>query len=127
MLAAAGIRRSQCTIVAEIVPYLLFTIGLALLVTSLLTLAQPYGTRPRLPRLVVFDVGQGDAVLVQGREASVLVDAGVALPEGPDRGRDVVLPALAALGVAALDLLVVTHVDLDHRGGVPAVLEGPRP
>ena len=41
------------------------------------------------PRLVVFDVGQGDAVLVQGRQGSLLVDAGTAIPEGPDRGRDV--------------------------------------
>src|SRR5262249_21907770 len=30
--------------------------------------------------------------------------------------------ALRALGVGALDLLVVSHGDLDHRGGVPAVL-----
>jgi competence protein ComEC len=34
-----------------------------------------------------------------------------------------VAPALAALGVRRLDLLVVTHADLDHRGGAPAVLE----
>jgi competence protein ComEC len=34
-----------------------------------------------------------------------------------------VVPALAALGVERLDLLIVTHADRDHRGGVPAVLD----
>jgi competence protein ComEC len=33
-----------------------------------------------------------------------------------------VAPALRALGVARLDLVVASHADLDHRGGLPAVL-----
>jgi competence protein ComEC len=93
-------------------------------VTALLAFAPPGVVGPAPPRVVVFDVGQGDAILVEGREAAVLVDAGVALPDGPDRGREVVLPALRALGVVRLDVVVVTHADLDHRGGVPAVLSG---
>jgi competence protein ComEC len=93
-------------------------------VTTLLACAPPDAVGPAPPRVVVFDVGQGDAILLEGREAAVLVDAGVALPDGPDRGRDVVLPALRALGVVRLDVVVVTHADLDHRGGVPAVLAG---
>jgi competence protein ComEC len=52
----------------------------------------------------------------------VLVDAGTALPGGPDLGRTLVVPALRALGVQHLDLLVASHADLDHRGGLPAVL-----
>lgn len=68
-------------------------------------------------------MGQGDAVLVQGRRGTLLVDAGTALPEGPDLGASVVVPALRALGVARLDLVVASHADLDHRGGLPAVLE----
>lgn len=70
----------------------------------------------------MLDVGQGDAVLVQGVTGTVLVDAGVALPDGVDLGATVVAPALRALGVARLDLLVASHADLDHRGGLPAVL-----
>jgi competence protein ComEC len=78
---------------------------------------------PRPPRLVAFDVGQGAAVLVQGRGASVLFDGGTAFPGGVDLGRTAVVPALAALGVARLDLVIASHADLDHRGGLPAVLE----
>jgi competence protein ComEC len=79
---------------------------------------------PAPPRAVFFDVGQGDATLVQGRNGAVLVDAGLALPDGMDLGRSVVLPGLAALGVRHLDVVIVTHGDADHRGGIPAVLRG---
>jgi competence protein ComEC len=71
---------------------------------------------------MLLDVGQGDAVLVQGRRGALLVDAGLAVPDGPDLGAAVVVPALRALGVARLDLVVASHADLDHRGGLPAVL-----
>jgi competence protein ComEC len=77
---------------------------------------------PEAPRVVFLDVGQGDAALVQGRVGALLVDAGTALEGGPDLGRVAVLPALAALGVERLDLVVASHADLDHRGGLPAVL-----
>ncbi len=96
--------------------------GAALAQAALLLLAPPAGVAPPPPRAVFLDVGQGDASLVQGRQAAVLVDAGTALPDGPDLGHRVVVPALRALGVGRLDLLVVSHADLDHRGGVASVL-----
>jgi len=91
-------------------------------VSALLWWAPRAPLLPAPPRAVFLDVGQGDAALVQGRAAALLVDAGVAVPGGVDRGRTVVLPALRALGVRRLDALVASHADLDHRGGLPAVL-----
>jgi competence protein ComEC len=76
-----------------------------------------------LPRVVVLDVGQGDAVVIQGRRAAVLIDGGWGLAGAGDLGKSVVVPALRALGVRRLDLVVATHADADHRGGLPAVLE----
>jgi len=70
----------------------------------------------------LFHVGQGDAILVQGRRAAVLIDAGTRIPGGVDRGHQTVIPGLAALGVRRLDLMIATHADLDHRGGLPEVL-----
>ena len=87
-----------------------------------LAVAPPVRVMPAPPRLVSLDVGQGDATLVQGRRGALLVDAGSALP-GIDLGRSVVVPALVALGVARLDVVAASHADLDHRGGLPAVLE----
>jgi len=83
----------------------------------------PPALAPAPPRLAFIDVGHGDAVLVQTREFTLLVDAGGATPDGWDAGARVVAPALAALGVRALDALAITHGDLDHRGGAPSVLE----
>lgn len=72
------------------------------------------------------DVGQGDAVLLRSEGAVALVDTGpdpVALRTCLDR-----------VGVDRISLLVLTHFDLDHAGGVDAVrgrvdtlLHGPAP
>jgi competence protein ComEC len=99
---------------------------LRLLVTGLscavLAFTDPAAIEPLPPRAVFFDVGQGDATLVQGRSGAVLIDGGMARPDGMDIGRTTLVPALAALGIERLDLVIVTHGDADHRGGVPAVL-----
>jgi competence protein ComEC len=95
---------------------------LALAISAVLAVAPPPAISPAPPRVVVLDVGQGDAVLVQGRRGAILVDAGTAVPDGADLGAAVVVPALRALGVRRLDLVAASHADLDHRGGLPAVL-----
>ena len=94
----------------------------SLAITLALALAPPARIDPAPPRLVSLDVGQGDAAVVQGRSAALLIDGGPAVPGGRDLGESVVLPALRALGVRRLDLVVASHGDLDHRGGLPAVV-----
>ncbi len=100
--------------------------GSRLVVLGLVSVVLAWGPAPDWPlpgpAVVAFDVGQGDAVLVRGRRATVLVDGGAAVPGRFDRGRSVVVPALLAWGVRRLDLVVATHADSDHRGGLPAVL-----
>jgi competence protein ComEC len=93
----------------------------ALFVSALVVAAPPTPLAPPRPRLVALEVGQGAASLVEGRRAAVLVDAGSSVA-GRDWGKRAVLPALAALGVERLDVLIVSHGDLDHSGGVPSVL-----
>jgi competence protein ComEC len=72
--------------------------------------------------LAVLDVGQGLAVVVRTQEHVLLYDAGPAFPTGRDAGELAVLPYLRSQGVRRLDALVVSHGDLDHRGGVNSVL-----
>lgn len=68
------------------------------------------------------DVGQGDAEALRTPAGHwVLIDGGPRTPQG-DAGRRVVLPFLRRLGAGALALLVATHGDADHLGGLPAVL-----
>jgi len=98
-------------------------VGLAAGVGAMIYLAPPAVLPPLPPRVVFLDVSQGDATVVQGREGVLLVDGGVAVPGGPDLGRSAVVPALRALGIEHLDVVVASHADLDHRGGLVAVLE----
>jgi competence protein ComEC len=80
-------------------------------------------------RLTVFDVGQGEAMLLEAPLGPrVLIDAGgQPFGEGADIGGRVLVPALWARGVRAIDLFVMTHADPDHLDGGRAVLEAMRP
>lgn len=85
-----------------------------------------FDERPREGQFEVLalDVGQGSAALIDTRNHRLLFDAGPRFPSGFDVGEAVVLPAVAATGKRRLDRLIVSHGDLDHAGGVAAVLRG---
>ncbi len=89
----------------------------------LLALAIFAATRTSAPalRVVVMDVGQGLAVLLQTPGHTVLFDTGPRYRRG-DAGRSVVLPVLHHFGVTRLDRLIVSHGDADHVGGARSVL-----
>jgi competence protein ComEC len=71
----------------------------------------------RVPASIAYlDVGQGDGALCRLPGADILIDAGP-----PEAGRNVILPYLRAQGVDRLDLVIVTHPDLDHYGGLAYV------
>lgn len=66
-------------------------------------------------RIEMLDVGQGDAFLVRSSSGrSVLVDAG---PPGGGVG-----DAIESAGIERLDAVILTHLDLDHIGGLADVL-----
>ncbi|HET8985481.1 MAG TPA: DNA internalization-related competence protein ComEC/Rec2 [Trueperaceae bacterium] len=76
------------------------------------------------PDVWFLDVGQGDSILVRlpGRY-EVLIDGGGSPFSDDDVGRRVVIPALRALGVDELEVVVATHPDADHVEGLFSVLE----
>ncbi|MBW6457112.1 MAG: ComEC/Rec2 family competence protein, partial [Trueperaceae bacterium] len=75
------------------------------------------------PDLIALDVGQGDAVVIRlARGQAVLVDGGGTPFSDFDVGARTVVPALRALGIGALPLVVASHADADHIEGLTAVL-----
>ncbi|MDX1480953.1 MAG: DNA internalization-related competence protein ComEC/Rec2 [Woeseiaceae bacterium] len=97
--------------------------GRAVALVALLTFACP--PRPSPPfgcaDVDVLDVGQGLAVLLRTRERALLYDAGPSFRSGGDTGQLVVAPYLDYLGIDSLDVIVVSHADSDHAGGVASI------
>jgi competence protein ComEC len=71
-------------------------------------------TFPQNWQIAACDIGQGDAVLVRSGGRVALIDV------GPDAA--LLRHCLNTLGIHRVDLLVLTHYDLDHVGGLDAVL-----
>ena len=74
-------------------------------------------------RVIVLDVGQGSAALIDTARHRLALDSGPAYPGGYDAGVQVVLPALSITGRKQLDRLVISHEDLDHGGGADAIIQ----
>ncbi len=76
---------------------------------------------PGTMSITFFDVGQGDAILIQApRGRAVLVDAG-----GRTRNWDasrLLVPQLKRLGVKEIDVAINTHPHADHLGGMAGIL-----
>jgi competence protein ComEC len=93
----------------------------ALLVLSVALAVHARPGPPARTELTLLDVGHGQAALLRtpgGR--TVLVDGGSRTRHGVTRA--ILLPALRALSVRRIDLLVVTHADADHWNALPLLL-----
>jgi competence protein ComEC len=73
-------------------------------------------------RITFIDVGQGDAVLIElPSRRVILIDAGPRSQEF-DAGERIIVPFLKRRGIAAIDLLLLSHPDADHIGGSASVI-----
>lgn len=64
-------------------------------------------------RIIVLDVGQGDAILVQSEGKNVLIDTG--------NQDSLLLAGLARYHITSLDAVIITHADDDHCGSLSAL------
>lgn len=90
------------------------------LATSVIALAVVVVHRPDgIPRITILDVGQGDAILVEGgRGARLLVDG------GPDPGRLLVaLDEHLPPWDRRIDVVILSHPHEDHAAGLAALLD----
>lgn len=70
-------------------------------------------------QVTVFDVGQGQSVLIECDNRCYLVDCG---GESESVAAQTVSNDLRARGILRLDGIFVTHYDKDHAGGIPLLL-----
>ena len=82
----------------------------------------PGRPRPGQWHMLALDVGQASSVLILTHQHAVLFDAGGRTANSDD-GERIVKPVLRALGVKQLDLVMISHDDRDHVGGLDAILQ----
>jgi competence protein ComEC len=68
-------------------------------------------------RIVFLDVGQGDATLIQTKEKNILLDG------GPDKSLIFKMDEFFPFYQRKIDLVVLSHFDLDHFIGLIEILE----
>ena len=73
--------------------------------------------------LTVLDVGQGLSVVVETLNHTLVYDTGQRFSDRLDTGRDIVAPYLLGEGRHQAEILIVSHDDNDHAGGVGGLIE----
>ncbi len=68
-------------------------------------------------QVTILDVGQGDSILVQSENSTLLIDAGT------NSGAKSLDSTLKSKGVSRVDFLVGTHPHEDHIGGMDTIIK----
>ncbi|OZU87746.1 competence protein [Virgibacillus indicus] len=91
---------------------------LFLLLLSITQPIQVFAESKEVMDVHFIDVGQGDSILIiTPSDKTILIDGGP-----PEAGKKVV-SYLEELNIEKIDLLIATHPDIDHIGGLPHVMK----
>ena len=74
-----------------------------------------------LDQVSFINVGQGDATLIRRRDTAVLIDTGGLTYQ--DIATESLIPFFKKNRIYDIDLLITTHDDFDHSGGVDSLIE----
>lgn len=77
--------------------------------------------------LRVLDVGMGSSMLLRTRHHSLVYDFGPGRKQGFSAAEQALLPVMNRLGLDSADLLIASHVDQDHSGGLHSMIGRYRP
>lgn len=94
----------------------------ALIAAAASMLLRPVAPPAACVEITALDVGQGLAMVLRTRTRVLVFDTGPAFRNGGDTGQLVLVPYLQAAGIDRVDLLMVSHADNDHAGGVASLL-----
>jgi competence protein ComEC len=74
-------------------------------------------------KIMVLDVGPGLATVVENRHHLLIFDTGASFGQYTDMGERVILPYLSTQNPnKAIDKVIISHVDIDHAGGLPSLV-----
>ncbi|MDI6617401.1 MAG: DNA internalization-related competence protein ComEC/Rec2 [Clostridiales bacterium] len=86
-----------------------------------------YDSIPGKLKISFIDVGQGDSILIMTPDRKeILIDGGgkpVSEYSSIDIGNEVIMPFLLKHGINRIDMVISTHSDYDHLGGLYAVMK----
>jgi competence protein ComEC len=74
--------------------------------------------------MTVMDVGQGTAIVIQTPNHQMVYDTGRSFSDRFNVGEHILTPYLRDKALNRIDLLMVSHRDGDHAGGVQGLLKG---
>lgn len=106
---------------AVVLLFALLSFGLIVTVVSQLRLEKPQHSGEF--KLTVLDVGQGTAIVIETKQHVLVYDTGAKWGDKLDGAKLAVLPYLKQQQIKQVDLLIVSHADLDHSGGVNSLIE----
>ena len=69
----------------------------------------------------ILDVGQGLSVVIRTRHHVLIYDTGMKFYHASDMGKLVIIPYLKTLNIKSIDKIIISHPDLDHRGGLASL------
>ncbi len=73
--------------------------------------------------IFMLDVGQGDSFILKFPDGeAALVDAGNA-SQYFDNGERIIMPAMRKLGIKKFKYAFISHIDIDHYGGIISLIE----
>lgn len=97
--------------------------GVLLVFILLFDASSPYFSEKG--RVMMLDVGQGDTFIIEWpyREKVMMIDAAGAVQSDEDVFSNVIEPYLLSRGIHQVDVLLLSHNDLDHMGSARQVIE----
>lgn len=88
---------------------------------ALIIYTQKTHTTNNATTITTIQVGHGTSHIIQNNKHTVVIDAGSR--NNIDIGFTKIIPTLQKTNVRTIDLLLITHADLDHVGGIPALMD----
>jgi len=76
-------------------------------------------------KFYILDVGQGlcQVLEIPKQNKIIVIDAGPSFPDGFNTGDTVIAPFLRKIGYKKIDILICSHPERDHIGGVSALIK----